>query len=75
MPRTTAPVAVVDESLSQVVKAQLQLREMILAGELPGVYSPQLGPKMAPVVDALQPLGSAHPIAGGRMASTLTSGW
>ena len=27
--------AVVDESLSQVVKAQLQLREMLLAGELP----------------------------------------
>ena len=34
MPRTLEPAPAVEESHSQVVKAQLQLREMILAGEL-----------------------------------------
>jgi GntR family transcriptional regulator of vanillate catabolism len=34
MPPSIAPAAAAEENHSQVVKAQLQLREMILAGEM-----------------------------------------
>lgn len=76
MPRTTAPVAVVDESLSQVVKAQLQLREMILAGELPAgeriaemSIVERLGISRTPIRAALMRLeqeGLLEAMAGGR---------
>ena len=68
--------AVVDESLSQVVKAQLQLREMLLAGELPAgeriaevSISERLGISRTPIRAALMRLeqeGLLEAIAGGR---------
>lgn len=68
--------AVVDESLSQVVKAQLQLREMLLAGELPAgeriaevSIAERLGISRTPIREALMRLeqeGLLESIAGGR---------
>ena len=66
--------AVVDESLSQVVKAQLQLREMLLAGELPAgeriaevSIAERLGISRTPIREALMRLeqeGLLESIAG-----------
>lgn len=76
MPRTLEPAPVVEESHSQVVKAQLQLREMILAGELVAgeriaelniVH--KLGISRTPIREALMRLeqeGMLESITGGR---------
>lgn len=76
MPRTLEPAPAVEESHSQVVKAQLQLREMILAGELVAgeriaelniVH--KLGISRTPIREALMRLeqeGMLESITGGR---------
>ena len=76
MSRSNSTTAAVDESLSQVVKAQLQLREMILAGELPAgeriaemSIVERLGISRTPIRSALMRLeqeGLLEAMEGGR---------
>lgn len=76
MPRTSEATSAVEESHSQVVKVQLQLREMILAGELAAgeriaeqSVVQRLGISRTPIREALMRLeqeGMLESTAGGR---------
>lgn len=76
MPRALAPAPAPEENHSQVVKAQLQLREMILAGEMAAgeriselVLAERLGISRTPIRAALMRLeqeGMLEATAGGR---------
>ena len=76
MPRVVEPAPSVEENHSQVVKAQLQLREMILAGEMAAggriselVLAERLGISRTPIRAALMRLeqeGMLEATAGGR---------
>ena len=82
MPRVVAAAPAVEENHSQVVKAQLQLREMILAGEMVAgeriselVLAERLGISRTPIRAALMRLeqeGMLEATAGGRLKKGLS---
>ena len=83
MPPSIATAAAAEENHSQVVKAQLQLREMILAGEMAAgeriselVLAERLGISRTPIRAALMRLeqeGMLEATAGGLARSLMIS--